>query len=119
MTFLCEADSHNEATEAARVLLKMVDLECEVYSSTKVISLYIQPYQAWVGGKGWCDRAMSVRRYKSIKGLNKGISEIIKRKTDDPSYLSLPTPPDPHSKRFVLNRKGKVGGSVCRLVGSQ
>lgn len=109
------------AAENAKVLLKMADLNSVFYTDSRgVIVVYVQPYQAWQTNYGgqWVGRALSVRRYTSIEGMRKGISEIIRRKTIDPSYLELPEP-DPRSKRFDMPSKSKIRQTnICRLFGS-
>ncbi len=114
--------AEKEAAEKAKVLLKMADLNSVFYpNSDGTIVVYVQPYERWTtqyGGK-WRQTAISVRRYTSVEGLRKGISQIIQRKTRDPSYLDLPLP-DPRSKRFNLPSKSKKSPTnICRLVGSQ
>lgn len=110
------------AAENAKVLLKMADLNAHFYTDSRgEIAVYVQPYEVWRTkyGGGWVCRAMSHRRYTSIEGMRKGISEIIKRKTADPSYLELPVP-DPKSKRFTMPSKRKTFDTdTCRLSGSQ
>lgn len=110
------------AAENAKVLLKMADLNATFYTdSNGKITVYIQPYEVWnmKYGGGWVSRSLANRHYKSIEGMRKGISEIIRRKTADASYLVLPEP-DPKSKRFNMPTKRKTSSSdLCRVVGSQ
>lgn len=110
------------ASENAKVLLKMADLNAIFYpDSNGRIVVYIQPYEVWRAkyGGGWVVRSLSHRHYTSIEGMRKGISEIIQRKTLDPSYLVLPEP-DPKSRRFDMPSKRKTADKdICRMIGSQ
>ena len=119
--YICRC-KEKAATENARVLLKMADLNATFYTdSNGKITVYVQPYEVWRTkyGGGWVVRSLSNRHYTSIEGMQKGISEIIKRKTDDPSYLELPEP-DPRSKRFNMPSKRKTADTgICRMTGAQ
>ena len=115
--FICRC-AEKAAAENAKVLLKMADLNAIFYTQTNGhITVYVQPYDVWRTkyGGGWVGRALSNRRYTSIEGLRKGISEIIKRKTQDPEFLVLPVA-DPKSKRFSMPSKRKMADNdLCRI----
>lgn len=55
----------------------------------------VQPYEMCVytnrgWGRYWSTRSLRYIKYQTVEGMLSGVNRIVKRKIDDPDYLSLP-----------------------------
>ena len=107
------------AGDKAVVLLKMVGINASSHpdSHSGSISLSLQPYEYYKTNY-WSVGHLRHITYRSVDGLEKGVSRLIQRKIADPDYLELPVA-DVRGK-FSLPSKGtRSAGRYCRPARSQ